>query len=83
MPRRVFKKFAFKRHHMANQWFMTPFRHMLQDHRLWGIRRRWVVPTLRYSVHSAWDRCDRVVYCIYAIPGTHANGGTTGTRDAR
>ena len=44
MPRRIFKKFAFKRHHMAKQWFMTPFRHMLQDHRLWGIRRRWVVP---------------------------------------
>jgi hypothetical protein len=29
---------------MSQQWFMTPFRHLLQDHRLWGIRRRWVVP---------------------------------------
>jgi len=29
---------------MSQQWFMTPFRHLLQDPRLWGIRRRWVVP---------------------------------------
>ena len=44
MPRRVFKKFAFKRHELAKQWFMTPFRHMLHDPRLWGVRRRQVVP---------------------------------------
>lgn len=54
MPRRVFKKFAFKRHHMANQWFMTPFRHMLQDHRLWGIRRRWVVPAFALGLFIAF-----------------------------
>ena len=44
MPRRFFRKFAFKRHQVSNQWFMSPFRHLLQDHRLWGIRRRTVVP---------------------------------------
>ncbi|NNC56423.1 MAG: DUF2062 domain-containing protein [Woeseiaceae bacterium] len=44
MPRRFFRKFAFKRHHMSQQWFMAPFQHLLHDHRLWGIRRRWVVP---------------------------------------
>lgn len=44
MPRRVFKKFAFKRHELSKQWFMTPFRHLLHDPRLWGVRRRWVVP---------------------------------------
>ena len=44
MPRRFFRKFAFKRHHVSEQWFMTPFRHLLHDHRLWGIRRRTVVP---------------------------------------
>lgn len=44
MPRRFFRKFAFKRHHLSEQWFMTPFRHLLHDHRLWGIRRRTVVP---------------------------------------
>jgi len=54
MPRRIFKRFAFKRHHMANQWFMTPFRHMLQDHRLWGIRRRWVVPAFALGLFIAF-----------------------------
>ncbi len=44
MPRRFFRKFAFKRHQLSEQWFMTPFRHLLHDHRLWGIRRRTVVP---------------------------------------
>lgn len=44
MPRRLFKRFAFKRHEVAKQWFMTPFRHLLNDPRLWGIRRRRVVP---------------------------------------
>lgn len=44
MPRRFFRKFAFKRHHVSEQWFMSPFRHLLHDHRLWGIRRRTVVP---------------------------------------
>ncbi|MDH5622303.1 MAG: DUF2062 domain-containing protein [Gammaproteobacteria bacterium] len=44
MPRRFFRKFAFKRHHISKQWFMTPFQHLLHDHRLWGIRRRTVVP---------------------------------------
>lgn len=44
MPRRFFRKFAFKRHHLSEQWFMAPFRHLLHDHRLWGIRRRTVVP---------------------------------------
>jgi len=44
MPRRFFRKFAFKRNHLSEQWFMTPFRHLLHDHRLWSIRRRTVVP---------------------------------------
>ncbi len=44
MPRRFFRKFAFKRKNVSEQWFMTPFRHLLHDHRLWGIRRRTVVP---------------------------------------
>ena len=54
MPRRVFKKFAFKRHHMADLWFMAPFRHMLQDTRLWGIRRRWVVPAFAIGLFIAF-----------------------------
>lgn len=54
MPRRIFKKFAFKRHKIAEQWFMTPFRHMLQDHRLWGVRRRWVVPAFAIGLFVAF-----------------------------
>ena len=54
MPRRFFKKFAFKRHHIAKQWFMTPFRHLLHDHRLWGIRRRWVVPAFAIGLFIAF-----------------------------
>lgn len=44
MPRRFFRKFAFKRNHLSEKWFLTPFRHLLHDHRLWGIRRKNVVP---------------------------------------
>ncbi len=54
MPRRFFRKFAFKRHHMSEQWFMTPFRHLLHDHRLWGIRRRWVVPAFATGLFIAF-----------------------------
>ena len=54
MPRRVFKKFAFKRHDIAKQWFMSPFRHLLQDHRLWGVRRRWVVPAFALGLFIAF-----------------------------
>jgi uncharacterized protein (DUF2062 family) len=55
MPRRFFRKFAFKRHHMSEQWYMTPFRHLLQDHRLWGIRRRWVVPAFALGLFIAFQ----------------------------
>jgi uncharacterized protein (DUF2062 family) len=54
MPRRFFRKFAFKRHQLSEQWFMTPFRHLLQDHRLWAIRRRTVVPAFAIGVFIAF-----------------------------
>jgi uncharacterized protein (DUF2062 family) len=54
MPRRFFRKFAFKRHKLSEQWFMTPFRHLLQDHRLWGIRRRTVVPAFAIGIFIAF-----------------------------
>lgn len=54
MPRRVFKKFAFKRKHMTEHWIMSPFRHMLHDNRLWGIRRRWVVPAFGLGLFIAF-----------------------------
>lgn len=54
MPRRFFRKFAFKRHQLSEQWFMTPFRHLLHDHRLWGIRRRTVVPAFAIGIFIAF-----------------------------
>lgn len=54
MPRRVFKKFAFKRHELSEKWFLTPFRHMLHDHRLWGIRRKTVVPAFSLGLFVAF-----------------------------
>ena len=33
---------------------MTPFRHLLHDHRLWGIRRRWVVPAVALGLFIAF-----------------------------
>jgi uncharacterized protein (DUF2062 family) len=54
MPRRIFKKFAFKRHDVAEQWFMTPFRHLLHDPRLWGVQRRRVVPAFALGLFIAF-----------------------------
>ncbi len=53
MPRRFFRKFAFKRHHVSGKWFLTPFQHMLHDHRLWGIRRKTVVPAFSLGLAVA------------------------------
>ncbi len=44
----------FKRDRVSSQWFMTPFRHLLHDHRLWAIRRRNVVPAFALGVFIAW-----------------------------
>ncbi|MDJ0749302.1 MAG: DUF2062 domain-containing protein [Woeseiaceae bacterium] len=54
MPRRIFKKFAFKRQEIARHWIMTPFRHLLHDPRLWAVRRRWVVPAFALGLFIAW-----------------------------
>lgn len=54
MPRQLFKRFAFKRHVVARQWFMTPFRHLLNDPRLWGVKRRWVVPAFAVGLFIAF-----------------------------
>ena len=54
MPRRFFRKFAFKRHDLSNLWFMAPFRSLLQDHRLWGIRRKTVVPAVSLGLFIAF-----------------------------
>ena len=54
MPRRFFRKFAFKRHELSRQWFMAPFRRLLNDHRLWGIRRKTVVPAFSLGLFIAF-----------------------------
>ena len=54
MPRRFFKKFAFNRHELAERWFMSPFRHLLHDHRLWSIRRKTVVPAFSLGLAIAF-----------------------------
>lgn len=54
MPRRFFRKFAFKRHQLSNQWFMAPFRHLSHDQRIWGISRRAVVPAFALGLFVSW-----------------------------
>jgi len=50
MPRRFFRKFAFKRHELTEQRFVAPFRHWLHDQNLWGIRRKTVVPAVAWGI---------------------------------
>jgi uncharacterized protein (DUF2062 family) len=54
MPRRFFRKFAFKRDRIHGQWFMAPFRHLLNDHRLWTIRRKNVLPSFALGLFIAF-----------------------------
>ncbi len=54
MPRRFFRKFALKRHDLSEKWFMAPFRHLLHDNRLWGTRRKSVVPALALGLFIAF-----------------------------
>jgi hypothetical protein len=54
MPRRFFRKFAFKRERIHGQWFMAPFRHLLADHNLWTIRRRTVAPAFSLGIFIAF-----------------------------
>lgn len=39
-----------KRHQFSERWFLTPFRHLMNDHRLWSIRRKNVVPAVALGV---------------------------------
>jgi uncharacterized protein (DUF2062 family) len=54
MPRRFFRKFAFKRHELSQRWFMAPFRRLMNDHRLWSIRRKTVVPAFSLGLFIAF-----------------------------
>ena len=54
MPRRFFRKFAFKRHEFGERWFLAPFRHLMHDHRLWGVRRKTIVPAVAIGMFFAF-----------------------------
>ena len=54
MPRRFFRKFAFKRHEYGEKWFLAPFSHLMHDHRLWSIRRKNVVPAVALGAFFAF-----------------------------
>jgi hypothetical protein len=54
MPRRFFRKFALKRDRFQGRWFLAPFDHLLHDTRLWGIRRRNVVPAFSLGLFVAF-----------------------------
>lgn len=54
MPRRFFRKFALKRQLFANRWYLAPFDHLLHDQRLWGVRRRTIVPAFALGLFIAF-----------------------------
>lgn len=54
MPRRFFRKFAIKPHQVTERWFMRPFRHLLHDQRLWGIRRKAVLRAVALGTFVAF-----------------------------
>ena len=54
MPRRIFRKFAFKRHQIGESAVLAPFRNLMHEPRYWGIRRRTVVPAFALGLFSAW-----------------------------
>ena len=54
MPRRFFRKFAFKRHQITEQRLIAPFQHLLHDQKLWGVRRKTVVPAVAWGVFVAF-----------------------------
>lgn len=55
MPRRFFRKFAIKRHRLAESRLMAPFQNLMHDPRLWGIRRRTVVPAFALGLFVAFQ----------------------------
>lgn len=54
MPRRFFRKFALKREHLKDRWWLAPFGEMAHDPNLWGIRRRTVVPAFALGLFVAY-----------------------------
>lgn len=55
MPRRFFRKFTIKRQSLAESRLFAPFHNLLHDPRLWGIRRRTVVPAFALGLFVAFQ----------------------------
>lgn len=54
MPRRFFRNFAVKRDKLTGSRFLAPFDHLLHDGRIWGVRRRTVVPAFAMGLFVAF-----------------------------
>jgi uncharacterized protein (DUF2062 family) len=54
MPRRFFRKFAVKRHQLVESRLIAPFQHLLHDQKLWGVRRKTVVPAVALGMFVAF-----------------------------
>lgn len=54
MPRRFFQKFAVKREHLKDRWWLAPFQHLLSEPKLWAIRRRTVVPAFSLGLFACY-----------------------------
>lgn len=56
MPRRLFKRFAIKRHQLnSDNVLLRPFRKLLAEPRYWGIRRRTAVPAFSLGIFLAFQ----------------------------
>ena len=74
MPRRFFRKFAIKRHHLRDSWLLAPFRHLLHEPRYWGIRRRTAVPAFALGLFIGWQPFPgHPVWAAFAALGLRVN----------
>lgn len=55
MPRRFFRKFAIKRHTVAESRLLAPFRNLTHEPKLWAIRRRTVAPAFALGLFIAFQ----------------------------
>lgn len=54
MPRRFFRRFSINRRSLGERWYLRSFAHLLDDPRLWSVRRRSVTPAVALGIFIAW-----------------------------
>ncbi len=54
MLRRFLRQLALKHDHISEQWYMSSFRHLLRDNKLWSVRRKTVVPAFGIGLFIAF-----------------------------